>query len=589
MNRYFNIGGPCNAADHYMLPAAERLPEVMRLISKKQYFVIHAQRQCGKTTAFQALAREINAKGEMAALYLTVEDVQEFTDPREALPQIAAQIRVALDTCPEVFDPQLIGELRSATASEDCTTVVKVSLHLLAQKCGKPLVVFFDEVDCLSGSAIVSFLRQLWSGKIGYNNSPGQFPISIALIGMRNIRDYKMRVRPESESTGEASPFNVLTKAMTLNLFTKEEVATLYAQHTAETGQAIKNEQRRHSVRVKKCKTTNGANQMNRKHTTESNSMTTNLNRRDFLSSLMFAGGAAALGGCRAFSCGGKDNLTVFVSDVHVGTESAYQLEYFHKVVDSILAMRPLPKRVVCFGDIAYLRGPIADYRVSRPEFDRLISAGIELTFGMGNHDRRDNFLEVWPEYRSRLLVQDRIVSEVDLGDCDLIMLDTLHQLDELATENERKQGWTTPGQFKGAQLEWLKAELKRRTRPFFLAAHHAVNEVTDGDWKVLNDLVVKTPLCIGWIHGHDHAWRTSQIKDSNQSWWGKFISKRVLTLPSTGHWGDIGYVRFTTSANSARAEMEMMDHFFPVPSNHNQRDNDFIAERRNSFMTFRW
>ena len=51
MARWFNIGGPCIAADHYMLPAAERLPEVMSLIRKKQYFVVHAQRQCGKTTS----------------------------------------------------------------------------------------------------------------------------------------------------------------------------------------------------------------------------------------------------------------------------------------------------------------------------------------------------------------------------------------------------------------------------------------------------------------------------------------------------------------------------------------------------------
>ena len=58
LNRYFNIGGLCNAAKNYMLPAAKRLPEVMKLIAKEQYFVIHAQRQCGKTTAFQALARQ---------------------------------------------------------------------------------------------------------------------------------------------------------------------------------------------------------------------------------------------------------------------------------------------------------------------------------------------------------------------------------------------------------------------------------------------------------------------------------------------------------------------------------------------------
>ena len=49
MGRYFNIGGPCNPADHYTLPAMARLPQVISLIGKKQYFVVHAQRQCGKT------------------------------------------------------------------------------------------------------------------------------------------------------------------------------------------------------------------------------------------------------------------------------------------------------------------------------------------------------------------------------------------------------------------------------------------------------------------------------------------------------------------------------------------------------------
>ena len=238
MSRYFNIGGPCNAALNYMLPAAERLPEVMKLITKQQYFVIHAQRQCGKTTAFLTLAREINAKGEKVALYLTVESVQTFTDPDKAMPEIATQIRLAA-----TLEPTLEGlvdkkYLLDAIDGESTTSVVKLMLSAVARRCGKPLVVFIDEVDCLSGDVLISFLRQLRDGRITMT-APGQFPISIALIGMRNIRDYKMCVRPESESTGEASPFNVLTKAMTLNLFTKEEVATLYAQHTAETGQAF--------------------------------------------------------------------------------------------------------------------------------------------------------------------------------------------------------------------------------------------------------------------------------------------------------------------------------------------------------------
>ena len=49
MARWFNIGGPCIAAQNYMLAAMERLPDVASLIRKGRYFVVHAQRQCGKT------------------------------------------------------------------------------------------------------------------------------------------------------------------------------------------------------------------------------------------------------------------------------------------------------------------------------------------------------------------------------------------------------------------------------------------------------------------------------------------------------------------------------------------------------------
>jgi hypothetical protein len=54
---------------------------------------------------------------------------------------------------------------------------------------------------------------------------------------MRNIRDYKAKVRPDSETLGSASPFNIVTKTYTLQNFTKEEIAQLYRQHTGEAGQ----------------------------------------------------------------------------------------------------------------------------------------------------------------------------------------------------------------------------------------------------------------------------------------------------------------------------------------------------------------
>jgi hypothetical protein len=101
----------------------------------------------------------------------------------------------------------------------------------------KPLVIFFDEADCLSEGALISFLRQL---RDGYNNrSSIPFLHSVALVGMRNIRDFKVKIRPDSQTLGSASPFNIVKKSLTLQNFTREEVAMLYGQHTADAGQVF--------------------------------------------------------------------------------------------------------------------------------------------------------------------------------------------------------------------------------------------------------------------------------------------------------------------------------------------------------------
>jgi hypothetical protein len=104
----------------------------------------------------------------------------------------------------------------------------------------KDLVVFFDEVDSLQGPPMLSFLSQLRAGYILRDETP--FPSSIALVGMRNIRDYKAKIRPDSESLGTGSPFNIITEALTLSNFTADEIGALYAQHTEATGQVFGDE-----------------------------------------------------------------------------------------------------------------------------------------------------------------------------------------------------------------------------------------------------------------------------------------------------------------------------------------------------------
>ena len=238
MERYFNIGGPCSPERHYMLPALARLPQVVSLIGKEQYFAVHAQRQCGKTTAFQALADEINAKGERVAFYCSVEAVQMYAEPDKGVSEIVGQIRMNVGFHPELFGETAKADLLAALQGVEPSARITEALNWLSMRVKKPLVVFFDEVDCLAEATLVSFLRQLRNGRISCK-LPGTFPTSIALIGMRDIRDYKAKIRPDSETMGSASPFNVITEAMTLRVFTAEEVSALYAQHTAATGQVF--------------------------------------------------------------------------------------------------------------------------------------------------------------------------------------------------------------------------------------------------------------------------------------------------------------------------------------------------------------
>jgi hypothetical protein len=107
----------------------------------------------------------------------------------------------------------------------------------MCQALDKPLIIFFDEADCLSGQVLISFLRQLRDGYVYRGDTP--FPWSISLIGMRDIRDFKAQIRPEEQTLGSASPFNIVTKALTLTNFTVEQVAELYHQHTEATGQVF--------------------------------------------------------------------------------------------------------------------------------------------------------------------------------------------------------------------------------------------------------------------------------------------------------------------------------------------------------------
>ncbi|MCP5051366.1 MAG: ATP-binding protein, partial [bacterium] len=103
----------------------------------------------------------------------------------------------------------------------------------------KPVVLLVDEIDALLDEIFVSVLRQL---RDGFQKRPGHFPSSIILVGLRDVRDYKDKIRSEFKSWGSGSPFNIKSDSLLLKNFTKEDVYTLLDQHTEETGQVFPEE-----------------------------------------------------------------------------------------------------------------------------------------------------------------------------------------------------------------------------------------------------------------------------------------------------------------------------------------------------------
>jgi hypothetical protein len=227
MPRWFNTAGPCQSDIHYMLSPAQRLPEMARLISQRNYFVIHAPRQTGKSTAMLALAQQLTASGRYTSVMVSVEVGSPFSDIHQAeVAILGSWKRAAAAWLPEALQPPDWSDLEAGQK-------IGESLQRWAVHSERSLVIFIDEIDSLQNETLLSVLRQL---RDGYPTRPKSFPQSVGLIGLRDVRDYKV-ASGGSDRLNTASPFNIKVKSLTLRDFNLEEVTALYAQHTSDTGQ----------------------------------------------------------------------------------------------------------------------------------------------------------------------------------------------------------------------------------------------------------------------------------------------------------------------------------------------------------------
>jgi len=232
--RFFNTTGYCQPEKHYMInPLRGVEHEIYALIENEQYYVIHAPRQSGKTTLLHSFVKQINAEGKYIGLIFSIEraGVRSMTLQEANTNIINAIYSSATGILPQNEQPPSIEKYSGLD--------VYTYIQNWSREQIKPIVLFIDEIDSLYDDVLVSILRQL---RDGFQYRPKNFPQSIALVGLRDIRDYKMKARSADGSLGSGSPFNIKAKSFVLPNFTKDEIRLLYQQYTNETGQIFSEE-----------------------------------------------------------------------------------------------------------------------------------------------------------------------------------------------------------------------------------------------------------------------------------------------------------------------------------------------------------
>ena len=238
--KFFNTEGPMKLDLHYTVPPLSRwnLDDILTLIARQKYFVVHAPRQTGKTSCLLALMQYLNGEGAYHAVYANLESAQAARENvRQAMD--AMYYEIAERTSLYLHDDALrlrYQEIRSNIAEH---VMLTDALMTLSQRLTKPVVLLLDEVDSLVGDTLISLLRQIRSG---YDKRPTQFPQSVILCGVRDVRDYRLRADDGKAAITGGSAFNINAESLRLGNFTNEEIRLLYHQHTEATGQVFHDE-----------------------------------------------------------------------------------------------------------------------------------------------------------------------------------------------------------------------------------------------------------------------------------------------------------------------------------------------------------
>ncbi|MHB1307615.1 MAG: metallophosphoesterase family protein [Limisphaerales bacterium] len=230
------------------------------------------------------------------------------------------------------------------------------------------------------------------------------------------------------------------------------------------------------------------------------------VDRRSFLKTAALAGTALAAAGCRSTSdlaTGGRRELHLaLLSDTHTpgdrlnGHRGLNPWTNLQSLVPQVVEARP--EGVVINGDAARLEGLPADYRELRSLLQPVAEVA-PVYIGLGNHDDRARFFEVFPPPAgvSRELPGKHVLV-IEHEVVRVVVLDSLLYVNKVA------------GLLGRDQCRWLAEYLPQHAdRPVVLFVHHTLG---DGDGDLLDagrlfEIIRPHRQVKAIFYGHSHVW----------------------------------------------------------------------------------
>lgn len=234
----------------------------------------------------------------------------------------------------------------------------------------------------------------------------------------------------------------------------------------------------------------------------------TPISRRNFLvasaaaaSSLYSAGSIAS-----ADDAAARVACLALLSDTHIpavspdGYRGFVPADNLREIVPQIVSAQP--QAAILNGDAARLTGEHDDYVVLK-EILQPVAEQVPIHIGLGNHDNRTNFFQVFEQAQDRVeLVQNKHVSLFELHGTRFVVLDSLLYVNQVA------------GLLGKLQREWLARFLEESDdRPVVFFVHHTLG---DGDGDLLDfdrvfQLMQPYRKVKAIFYGHSHVYQIEQ------------------------------------------------------------------------------